>query len=194
MRPRPYSGATKRSDFTRTVARNAVIASLEELFDRDDVLMVLDLAEEPIVHHFARYLQNQFPDLHVDVDYNGVEQSHPKTIYQFRDRGIHEVWPDVIVHWRTYRTNLLVIEVKRTTNTSRRERDNDDYKLISFTSPTLPDGPQYAYKFGLFLDIAAGIDVHQTKTLYAYGTWYEKGKRRKTVKLHEAPVHHSWYE
>lgn len=61
------------------------------------------------------------------------------------------IFPDIIVHKRGTKENLLVIEVKKSTNTLRAARLYDLVKLHVLVSD-----PEYAYKYAYFIDIPTG--------------------------------------
>lgn len=66
------------------------------------------------------------------------------------ETGEHRVVPDVIVHERrTNDQNLLVIEMKKTTNPTPRECDLAKIRGMI---------EQLQYRFGLFLEFGAGPD------------------------------------
>jgi hypothetical protein len=74
------------------------------------------------------------------------------------DTNAVTVYPDIIVHARGVdNCNLLVIEIKKSTNTNAWYREFDKEKLAAFTKKS---GQQpfssYHYSFGLFLDIPTG--------------------------------------
>jgi hypothetical protein len=87
----------------------------------------------------------QFPDWHIDCEYNrqGLD---PKKL------GIGEdakpVRPDVIIHRRDTDQNLVVIEVKKTTN--KDPDKNDLQKLHGFVR-------EYGYRHALFLRLHAKV-------------------------------------
>lgn len=181
-RPKPpeYNGYYKDHRLTIAEAREKVEKALAELFDKDAMLLTLDVTEECIVHKFAKYLAPQFGDLHVDVEYNGWGNQHPKYLWRIEDEveknklARKEAYPDVLAHWRRYPVNVLVVEVKKSTNTNAGSRDIDRFKLMSFTAPELPDEKPFHYHVGLFLDILTGNDVKDK--LLAKATWYVDGQ------------------
>ena len=62
-------------------------------------------------------------------------------------------YPDIIVHHRgTNNCNLLMIEIKMSTNPTK--RDLDIAKLKAFTEPPGPN--RYCYAYGVFILLGAG--------------------------------------
>lgn len=100
----------------------------------------------------AEYLQLAFPDWSVDCEYNrlgyAVKRLPEPTGVGTDDTDGQTIFPDIIVHKRKERANLLVIEVKKTTNT----REGDEVKLRGLTASQ----GEYGYEVGLhiFVDCA----------------------------------------
>ena len=178
VRPTPteYKGQYRERRLTIEEAKGKVTEALAELFSRDAMLLTLDVSEDCIVHKFAQYLTPKFGDLHVDVEYNGWGNQHPKYLWRIKSRveeeklARKEAYPDVLAHWRRYPMNVLVVEVKKTTNRVAESRDIDHFKLTSFTAPALPGDTAFNYHVGLFLDILTGD--HIGDMLLAKATWY----------------------
>ncbi len=140
--------------------------SLQMLSKNDFRLIAYNLNERTIAHKLAEHLQTLFPEYHVDCEYNrDVDQggSQLKRINILKDRyeavkgkvinGATidvSVYPDIIVHRRgTNVSNLLVVELKKTTNTDNDAREFDLEKLRCFTDQS--DRNTLKYDFGVFL-------------------------------------------
>lgn len=67
---------------------------------------------------------------------------------------IKRIFPDIIVHLRGSSSNLLVIELKKSTNKSSSERNWDMIKLKNMTQ-----NPPFNYRFGAFIDLPCGPDM-----------------------------------
>ena len=99
---------------------------------RDLYLLKVNANERSITHRFVIYLEEEFPDYHVDCEYNrnGLD---PKRLYLFRkticsdDENGTTVFPDIIIHHRGTNNNFIVIEAKKTNNNG-----NDDEKLKAY--------------------------------------------------------------
>lgn len=147
-------------------------------FDRDQMLLVVDANERSISHKIAEHLLRAMPqdkwNYDIDCEYNRrnlepkrldlrppLLREYPKQTCTSDDKGT-TVYPDIIVHQRRRQKNLLVIEIKKSTN--RAERDRDLSKLMEFVRH-----PGYDYKFGLFLEM--GADAHG---LFAEAIWYHR--------------------
>ena len=107
---------------------NTALARLE-CHDLD--LFTYDANERSICARLAFYLQQEFPDYHVDCEYNR-HHNDPRHIKRLHDENLFKlagrvprldetesltVFPDIIVHRRETDENLLVIETKKTTST-----------------------------------------------------------------------------
>jgi len=115
---------------TEAEVREKLQVAAQELVAVDAHLLENDLSERCIASRLAMYLQSEFPELSVDVEYNRLG-AHPKTMelpeecanYMSND-GEPRVVPDIIVHKRGQEgPNLLVLELKKTTNRDSRECD-----------------------------------------------------------------------
>lgn len=110
-------------------------------------LLEVGVNERSITHKMAEYLQRAFPEWHVDCEYNrlghAVKRLPDPTGVGTDDTDGQTIFPDIIVHKRKERANLLVIEVKKTTNT----REGDEVKLRGLTAPQ----GEYGYEVGLHI-------------------------------------------
>jgi len=129
------------------------------LIEKDGYLLEIDANERAISHRLGLYLQLLFEDWYVDCEYNRNLDS-PKRLETYQDRinpneqavNIAEtdpitVFPDIIVHERGCRNNLLIIEIKK--KTSRIGNEFDYFKLKEFKY-------QYGYRHALFLKLKTG--------------------------------------
>jgi hypothetical protein len=119
--------------------------ALREVEENDRYLLEFDLSERSIVSRVALYLQNEFPDFNVDVEYNrdGATPKRlglPQGYANFNENGQVLVVPDVIVHRRGHDgPNILVLEVKKTTNAEPRDYDRERVRALR---------TQLRYEFG----------------------------------------------
>lgn len=131
--------------------KRRVITAVCMLYRHDRELLGTDTNERSITHKLAEYLQREFIYWHVDCEYNrsGFD---PKRLLidswhvQPCDSEAKTVFPDIIVHKRLTKQNLIVIEVEKANGA---EDTKDVEKLETFT-----DGQQYGYQYGLFLRLA----------------------------------------
>src|SRR2546426_6667034 len=96
--------------------------ALTRLFHDDSGLFETNVNERSITHKLAEYLQQEFADWNVDCEYNrNLDEmkrlSVPKTGIEWDDLESKTVFPDIIVHKRGAKKNLLVIEVKKSNST-----------------------------------------------------------------------------
>ncbi|MFH1743621.1 MAG: hypothetical protein ABIH23_31845 [bacterium] len=145
------------------------VAKAIEHFEKNDLgLLDRDANERSITHKLAEYLQQEYPDYHVDCEYNrrGTEvkrllDSVPSCTPS--DTDAVTVYPDIIVHRRGEKQNLLVIEAKKSNSKTKCEFDRS--KLGIFTQPG-----EYEYDFGLLLII--NLDESRIED----ACWYHAGK------------------
>ena len=133
-----------------------VVTAITNLYRFDRELLEVDANERSITHKLAEHLQKEFPEWHVDCEYNrrGVDTkklleiiSYPIEINSPVDTEARTVFPDIIVHKRTTPLNLLVIEVKKDNNN---DSTIDIQKLEAFGQD-----PNYCYRFGLFIRLGS---------------------------------------
>jgi len=133
---------------------NRVLSALEGFFEYDRDLLYLGASERSITHKLAEHLQREFIDWNVDCEYNrfGKRKNTKKTLPRILFGPLREdddvaktIFPDIVVHKRTLRENLLVIEAKK--SNSGISEDTDIKKLKAFTD----QNGDYGYRLGLFL-------------------------------------------
>ena len=117
---------------------------MDLLFQNDGNLLSVNASEQAIAARFAGYLQGHFPGYNVDVEYNRMGDA-PKTV-AWSDKP-ERVYPDIIVHRRRTNTNVLAIELKKTSNPEGKA--NDLLKLAAYRR-------ELGYLHALFLRLGVG--------------------------------------
>ncbi len=108
--------------------------------------------ERSIAHKLTNYLQAEFLGWEVDCEHNR-NHDNPKTLPLQRKKVSNDdlhactVFPNIIVRHRNTDSNLLVIEIKKSTNTSSASWDKQ--KLSAFKKVL-------GYKFAIFLRLETG--------------------------------------
>ena len=157
--------------FTKNKLLLIVKSSLKKLRNLDKKLLEINVNERTITHKLAEYLQQNFPELNVDCEYNRFEGNATETKVKrlnlptdninWDDTEAKTIFPDIIVHKRGSRgKNILVIEVKKSSSTVPEVYDRN--KLIAFTEDP------YNYELGLFLKIGME-DSEDTMDWYSNG-------------------------
>ena len=127
--------------------------ALESFLRTDRLLLELDVNERSITHKLAEHLQVQFPEWHVDCEYNR-DGCDPKTLSlrveqtSSDDPQARTVYPDVIVHHRNTSENLIALEVKK--SSSADDGTFDKEKLTAFRT-------QLGYRYGVFVRFETGV-------------------------------------
>ena len=143
MRPLSYEDILRECE-NETVS-NALIESLNQLFETYRSQLLIDVAERSIASRLASLLRPRFPELDVDVEYNRMGEI-PKSIAWNEDPEL--VLPDIVVHQPMNNDqNLLVIEIKKSSSATSKE--NDLRKLAAFRSDLF-------YQHALFLRLGVG--------------------------------------
>ncbi|WP_319586766.1 hypothetical protein [uncultured Desulfobulbus sp.] len=159
----------------------AAIATLKE---KDDFLLEKDISEWAISHKLAVYLNDKFPELDVDCEYNGYSKAYNNKKYlkilrcELEELGKlndsdgndellkRSVYPDIIVHKRGEENNLVIIEIKKEKN---KDKDFDRVKIRRYTSPE--DENNLNYKLGALVIFKTGRGETSHKI-----EWYENGQ------------------
>lgn len=132
--------------------------AIRTLLKNDLFLLINDLDELTISHKLAEYLQQEFPDWHVDVEYNRDKEQLKRLEGElFR--------PDIIVHIRDTNNNLLAVEVKKSNNLETLHVDKDRLKKLTSSKG------KYKYKYGLLVIFYVGDKYQKTPCL----EYHQKG-------------------
>jgi hypothetical protein len=136
-----------------------LVRAIQRLETLDEGLLLVDVNERTITHRLAVYLEHEFPDWHVDCEYNR-DGHDPKRLnlavehdVSTEDEQGRTVFPDVIVHRRETNSNLLVIEAKKSTSAKRGIDDRD--KLQAYLT-------QLGYHYGAFVVFGTGHNAEST--------------------------------
>jgi hypothetical protein len=162
-------------------------SAVRQVLDRDRYLLEKDINEPAISHRLAVYLEAEFEGFNVDCEYNGNvdADSGRKYIHFLKTRAkqlglidtnaieqelvYRSVFPDIIVHKRGQNgsgNNLLVIEVKKSSN--RKRGDWDAEKLSRFTSSEHEN--RFDYDYGAFVRFTVGAQPSVCIQ------WYQNGQ------------------
>lgn len=125
---------------------------------RNDLFLLRIKAHElAIAHKLAEYLQHEFPNFHVDFDYNRREE-------QTKTLNDADVRPDIIVHIRDTKINLLIIEIKKSD-----DPPSEKNEAIKRVNDFIID-KGYEYTFGLVIVFCVGEDYQKEPILEWYPT------------------------
>jgi len=130
----------------------AVDRAIKSLLLNDSFLLEIDVHERSISHKLAEYLQREFSGWNVDCEYDRNMENVKKRLQRiipFRDseKSQGDVYPDIIIHHRGTKDNLLVMEIK--TSTNRTSKEFDCHKLRAFKD-------ELGYQFALFVRFRTG--------------------------------------
>lgn len=93
--------------YTQKIVEQKLHTAYDRLIQHDYYLLEHDVGERSIVSKLAWYLQTEFLDMDVDVEYNR-DGNDPKRV------STTLVVPDIIIHMRGSRdSNLVALEVKK---------------------------------------------------------------------------------
>jgi hypothetical protein len=122
---------------------------------RDEDLAYADPSERAIVARLRDHLHGKYRDWSIDLEWTRRENVIKRLGYGLTEEELVRqgaIVPDLIVHRVGKKENLLVVEVKKVTNT---DFDGDIWKLKGMTEQV----GAYAYSVGLHLvlDVRNGI-------------------------------------
>lgn len=129
--------------------KDAIKKSLYEFFEKEQDLIDRDVNERSISYKIAEYITPKFSNWNVDCEYNRDMENTKLLGLSLEDIKTDDlkgstVYPDIIIHKRGTKKNLLVIEIKK----SGLPYDKDIKKINAFLK-----SDKYSYKFGLMLII-----------------------------------------
>jgi hypothetical protein len=144
---------------TRANVEELLEQALKELFKHDEYLLRVDANERSITHKLAEYVQRFCPDWHVDCEYNRDAELPKRLLVSSlsptkTDTDAKTVFPDIVVHQRGTDTNLLVVEVKKSSNCE--DGSFDKNKLRAFQEKP------FCYKYAAFVHLLVGDDPEYT--------------------------------
>lgn len=104
----------------------ALTSALDKLVENDAHLLAVDASERAISHRVGMYLQEHVAPWDVDCEYNrdGIVAKYIRFVQRGPDDDDgNYILPDVIVHRRGSDENILVIEIKKSSNRLSADRD-----------------------------------------------------------------------
>ena len=126
------------NDLRLVEIKEKVNNAIDSLVERDIFLLKNNVNERSISHRLAVYLEYQFEEWDVDCEYNR-DHDRIKSVILHKIDSISSdikpndiyaktVFPDIIIHKRNREENLLVIEMKKSTNTQSKDFDLEKLK------------------------------------------------------------------
>lgn len=129
-------------------------AAIQKFLRKDLHLLKVRCSERSVCHKLAEHLNSAFRNWDIDCEYNR-NGDIPKKIMFLRRSEEQSVYPDIIIHKRGLKKNLLVIEAKRI-DTSEVLREYDKQKLEAYLS-------EHNYRYAVSLEFGVNspwqIDV-----------------------------------
>lgn len=158
--------------------KNKVEKSIKKFLKEDNLLLKIDSSELSVAHKLAEHLQMEFIKWNVDCEYNRENhdflKKNPKRLEEYIAKCKKDkkpeingalVYPDIIIHHRLTNENLLVIELKKTSNDD--DGTCDKKKLNKFIE-------KLKYEYGLFIKFNTTDDIGIEEL-----EWFTKDKECK---------------
>lgn len=168
---------------------NHLRTALNDFVVKESELLKQDSHVGSITGHLIKYLENSFSNFKfsIDTQYNKRVLDNvlinkeadflinslplnkwPLTWENGQQYIKREILPDIIFHDQQSRDhNYIIIEIKKSTNKNRSDRDWDFVKLSEMTKGELN------YRYGVFIDFMTGKEFNENKPYYL--TIFEKG-------------------
>jgi len=140
----------------------ALYKRIDDLYKYDKLLLnsSYNIHERTVCHRLAIYLEKNIDyKYNVDVEYNRMRTAYGvddigevvgKVInYEDTDEGASYVYPDIIIHKRDEKINILVIEVKM--SWKNRKKSIDYNKINQYIN-------KLNYKFGVYIELNENRD------------------------------------
>lgn len=145
--------------FTKDEIEQILNESIDELFQKDSQIIFKDynLHERSISHRLAMYIENHFQesDYVVDVEYNRMRDRYGNDVignligknldFEAYGKPASSVYPDIIIHQRDTKNNLVEIEIKMQWKNDKKVFDY--IKINEYLN-------QLEYKFGVYIELS----------------------------------------
>lgn len=131
-----------------------------EFLEKENEIIKNDTNERTLTHKLANYLEIQlrkndkYKVYSVDCEYNRKEEDIKRLKFG-KNKDEKEIYPDIIVHQRKIKDNLIVIEMKKTTFNGDKRKDIEKLKALT------DEENEYQYALGIYfeLDIAGNSNI-----------------------------------
>jgi len=148
----------QKENLSREDVLNRMEIAYKKLIEKDSYLLEVDANERSITHRLAIHLEELFPGYDVDCEYNrdGIDS---KKLKEFKEKVESDynnetnVYPDIIVHHRGEKENLIVIEAKKTSSSDFLDKE----KLEIYKKELL-------YQFAYFVRFPIGKEFKNDKS------------------------------
>jgi len=146
--------------------KEKVLKAINKVLKYDKILFEINSSERSIAFRLATYIEKEFPEWNVDFEYNRYADEI-KVLK--RDKKDKNFLPDIVVHKRTIRDNLLVIEIKKSSESIKGEKVKWDRERLEF----LTTNKRYEYDLGVFVYFYVKLDSNKPPII----EYYKEGKR-----------------
>ncbi|GHA84359.1 hypothetical protein [Modicisalibacter luteus] len=134
-------------------------SAVQQLVEKDRFILQESVNERAVTFRLAIYLQERFPDWHVDCEYNCWETScramrQMITATNAAATEARTIYPDIVIHQRGTSRNLAAIEIAK--SSSRFGKHQDLKKLRAYKT-------QMQYQHAVLLNIGVGSEIGNDK-------------------------------
>ena len=124
-----------------------------EFLEKEKAIIKNDTNERTLTQRLAFYLELQlrknikYENYSVDCEYNRKEEDIKRLKFG-KNTDKKEIYPDIIVHQRKIKNNLIAIEMKKTTS-----RNTDKIKDIEKLKALTDEKNCYSYILGIYFEL-----------------------------------------
>lgn len=124
-----------------------------EFLEKEKTIIKNDTNERTLTQRLAFYLELQlrknikYENYSVDCEYNRKEEDIKRLKFG-KNTDKKEIYPDIIVHQRKIKNNLIAIEMKKTTS-----RNTDKIKDIEKLKALTDEKNCYSYILGIYFEL-----------------------------------------
>ena len=124
-----------------------------EFLEKEKAIIKNDTNERTLTQRLAFYLELQlrknikYENYSVDCEYNRKEEDIKRLKFG-KNTDKKEIYPDIIVHQRKIKNNLIAIEMKKTTS-----RNTDKIKDIEKLEALTDRKNDYCYVLGIYFEL-----------------------------------------
>ena len=124
-----------------------------EFLEKEKTIIKNDTNERTLTQRLAFYLELQlrknikYNNYSVDYEYNRKEEDIKRLKFG-KNTDKKEIYPDIIVHQRKIKNNLIAIEMKKTTS-----RNTDKIKDIEKLKALTDEKNGYCYVLGIYFEL-----------------------------------------
>ena len=148
-----------------------------EFLEKEKAIIKNDTNERTLTQRLAFYLKLQlrknikYENYSVDCEYNRKEEDIKRLKFG-KNTDKKEIYPDIIVHQRKIKDNLIVIEMKKSTSNNKDCKEKDRERLKIMTDLNEPNN--FNYTLGVYFEVDTIGNNNHIIEFFVNGKEYKK--------------------